>query len=558
MGAGVSAERIKSLFDKLDKDGDGFLNIDELAPVAETCGVNEKDFQEAFDKSDKTKDGLLDLKETTKIMKALKITEEQFKAVEAAITTVLLMIPNTTIVTMKGTQGKDRKVLGKGDLSVLSIQKDKVVLTMGKKFVYALSKKLPTVRIARVFYCLPGPEEGLFYGLLMPSTTDDSELESLDVVLSQNTTFRGFYSAPETKTTTPESAGAAVAATGASAIGKMGSMLSAWNKKAQKAIEDVKKSESYKKASEAAQKNMEKIAESEAFKKAKETATTKYNELKESENFKKAQEMALKGKELAVEKFEEGKAYAKKIVESQRGKSVGDKVACGVGVATDAAVAGIGITAKFAGATVRETVKILKKTMKPADKERQVGEKTKQYVKTAAKYSGKAVVVSKHVASTALAVADALSTKLTEAIEGSQMYQDNKEKLDHSAAQDAKKVIKAGIEGSFKVIDAMIDAGLLLVAEVTVGAADVAEHTQGKQVGEVAKDAGEIVSNAARAGANLRHVGLAPMAKRAILGTTVDMLGTEEEKKEARALKGDNQVGSLAVTLVAAQAQNMK
>jgi len=116
------------------------------------------------------------------------------------------------------------------------------------------------------------------------------------------------------------------------------------------------------------------------------------------------------------------------------------------------------------------------------------------------------------------------------------------------------KVVKAGLEGSFKIIDAMIDAGLLFVAEVTVAAADVAEHTHGSEVGAVAKDAGAIVTNAAKAGANLRYVGLTPMAKRALLGTTVEMLGTEEEKKAIKAGKNTNATATLAVNLVAAQA----
>jgi len=287
---------------------------------------------------------------------------------------------------------------------------------------------------------------------------------------------------------------------------------------------------------------------------AAEKAGSKYEQLKETKTYQKAVSYAKKGSEIAKEKTVEAIKYTKEVIKSQEGKSVGDKISKGVGVVTDAAVVGIDYTAKFAAATVRETAKLLKKSLKPAKKEKKVSDKTKGYVKTAAKWSGKAVVVSAHAASTALAVADALGKKLTEAIEASSLYQDNKHKMSNPAVQDTKKVVKAGIIGSFRIMDAMIDAGLLFIAEVTVAAAEVAEHTQGEEVGNVAKDASTIVNNTAKAGANFRYVGLTPLAKRAVLGTTIEMLGTEEEKKAIREGQQDNTSATLAVNLALASA----
>jgi len=346
-------------------------------------------------------------------------------------------------------------------------------------------------------------------------------------------------------------------------------MFSKWSSKAKKAMEDVKNSDTYQKAKATAQKTLQDVQNSDSYKKAAEAANEKLKQVKESKTYKQAEKLAKDSAKIASEKAkvaskyakekaEEASAYAKQVIKSQEGKSVGDKVSTGLNVATDVAVKGIDITAKFAAGTVAQTAKLLKKSLKPAPKPKHVSEKTRGYVKTAAKWSGKAVVVSKHAASTALAVADALSSKLTEAIEGSAIYQDNKEKMQSQGVQDAKKVVKAGIQGSFRIMEAMIDAGLLFVAEVTVAAAEVAEHTQGAEVGQVAKDAGEIVTNAARAGANLRYVGLTPLAQRAVLGTTIEMLGTEEEKMQIREGKKANGTATLAVNLISAQYSDAK
>ncbi|GAB5364792.1 hypothetical protein AAMO2058_001000800 [Amorphochlora amoebiformis] len=567
--------RIETVFQKLDKDGTGYLNFDEIAPVGDVCEMPMDKLSKAFDKADKSKDGRISLVEAKSLFISLKMTEEHLSKLEAALEDVLLVIPNVTVLSMKGLQSEGRKGVARGDLQVSQIKETKqILLNVSNKFVYALKKNIPTVRIASHLYLAPTGAPDEYYGFVIPDTTGIDLLNSLDSVLDSNSYFKRFHAAPGAE---KKGVGASPQAFASKAVSSKPGFFATIKAKADKAVSSVKKSESYKKAtklaaqkikqiekseayqkaSAAAKEQMKKVAESEAFKSVKAKADKAIDEVKKSDAYNKAKEGIKKGAGIVAEKIEEGYAYAGQVIESQKGKSIGDKVSAGVNVAADGAVAAIGITATFAAGTVRQTAKILKKTLKPAQKEKKVSERTKTYVKTAANWSGKAVVVSKHAASTALAVADALSHKLTEAIEGTKMYKDNKEKLNSKAAQDTKKVVKAGIEGSFKIMDAMIDAGLLFIAEVTLAAAEVTEHTQGADVGAVAKDAGMIVNNAARAGANLRYVGLTPLAKRAVLGTTIEMLGTEEEKKLALENKKENATANLAVHLVAAQAASM-
>ena len=587
-----------------------YLDKKELYPLARHCaGVSEAEINSLTQSKER-----LSLEEVTKLFGDLGLTEDDLGRIAASLqyqestsnTQSILTLPRIFVYTMEGKNKQDskcRQFFGKGDLSAVRVTtasgKEQVLLTSGDFFCYALRKGIPTVRMARLFYLLPF-SENKYFGVVVSAGNSDSTLEILDAILAQNSDFHSYYgSAPvvaevkqpelvQGSVVGPSGGGAAVAATGVAAISpsagkkpsrfaQMRAAAAALKAKAKAAVQKATESDTFKKAKAMADKKMKQVQESKTFQKVSakvkegvaavkssdtyQNASSKVKEgvaaVRSSNAVQKASDMAKKGVAAAKDIAKDGVAYAKQVYKSQQGKSVGDKVATGVGVATDAAVKGIGLTAKFAAGTVRQTVKILKKTLKPAPKPKTVSETTKRYVKTAASWSGKGVTVTKHMASTALAVADALSGKLTQAIEQSTVFKKNKEKLDSKAAQDAKKIVKAGIEGSFKIVDAMVEAGLMFVAEVTLATGEIAEHTQGGEVGAVAKAAGAVVTNAAKAGANLRFVGVAPLAKRAMLGTTIEMLGTEEEKKQAAEGKESNATASLAVNLIAAQAKSM-
>mmetsp|Transcript_18056 Transcript_18056/g.27081 ORF Transcript_18056/g.27081 Transcript_18056/m.27081 type:complete len:567 (-) Transcript_18056:53-1753(-) len=566
MGGKISANRIEKVFKALDTSQDGYIVFEEVLPVAEVCGFEVKSLRAAYAKADKSRDGYLDRKEVERLFSKLHITPEQFAALENSLFTIIIQMPKVSVHQMKGDQkSKDsRKLLVRGPMQVVSLSGGKVMLTVGHKWNYVLSKRIPSLRIDKLFFCFPA-QNNLFYGLVIPEKTDEMALEAFQDVLERNSafTFKQFkgQKAPSSagEGTVVESKSSWYASLKAKAKKTMDTVKKTDTfQKASKVVEQVKESDAYKKTAEGVGKAVKTVQESKTYQEAKDKAIKTMEKVKASETYKSAAKAAKEGSEFVKEQVEKGAVYVQKVVDDNKGKSVGDKISAGVTVAADAAVTGIGYTAKFAAATVRQTAQILKSTLKPREEKREVSERTKKYVKTAAAWSGKAVVVSKHAASTAVAVADALATKLAEALKSTQIYKDNEDKMNSKGVQDAKKVVKAGLEGSIKIVDAMIDAGVMFIAEVAVASAEVVEHTQGEEAGAVAKDASEIVKNTAGTVANMRYVGLGRIAKQAVLGTTVEMLGTEEEKKQLKEGKEDNMMANVAVNMAVAQASTAK
>jgi len=131
MGNGISEQRVGALFTKLDKNGDGQLKLEELGSLAEICGLSDSDLDLEYKKADHSKDGCLNLQEAIDLFKALKLDQKQFDELEKSLVDILFVIPNATVVTMKGTTDQKRNLLAKGDMQAIKLDGNRFGLNIG-------------------------------------------------------------------------------------------------------------------------------------------------------------------------------------------------------------------------------------------------------------------------------------------------------------------------------------------------------------------------------------------------------------------------------------------
>jgi len=159
---------------------------------------------------------------------------------------------------------------------------------------------------------------------------------------------------------------------------------------------------------------------------------------------------------------------------------------------------------------------------------------TTRYNINKAKLAGKAAAkVSSALVTGAMAAANALSTELSSTIANTEMGQ-KISAVENPKMKAAKEVVRSTVAGALTVFDETVNAGLKVVKDASTATADIVGHKYGLEAHEAAKGVGDIVTDTATAAVNVNQLGVKALAKRVVATTTVDVLSTEEERKENR------------------------
>ena len=165
--------------------------------------------------------------------------------------------------------------------------------------------------------------------------------------------------------------------------------------------------------------------------------------------------------------------------------------------------------------------------------EREVSEKTRARIKQARAASGIAVKVTQTIVIGTRAACNEFAIAISETAmktKAGREFANN----DNATLQTAKEVGKATISGALLIIEELENAAVLLVSEVANAGANVAEHKYGAEMGEAAKDVAGIVSDSAAIVKNVGDVGVKSLVGRTVGHAAIDVMSTEEQKRQER------------------------
>jgi len=209
---------------------------------------------------------------------------------------------------------------------------------------------------------------------------------------------------------------------------------------------------------------------------------------------------------------------------------IGLKLAEYIRLGTVKLVEGIRFVSEKSGTGLKAGGDKLKERIVPNEQPLKVSPTTQSSI-AKAKLAGKtAATVSSALVTGAMVAANALSTQITASFNNSEMGQ-KISGVENPKMKAAKEVVKSTISGAVILLDETVNAGLHVVKEATNATADVVGHKYGTEVRVAAKDVGDIVNDTATAAANVNRLGVSALARRVAATTAVDVLSTEEERK---------------------------
>lgn len=243
------------------------------------------------------------------------------------------------------------------------------------------------------------------------------------------------------------------------------------------------------------------------------------------------------------------------LTDVQRGKKVANYITKGTILAQKGIKKGTSIAAKG----INKSKIYLKKRIRTRE-QKHVSAKTLQRIKQARMATSTAVSVSKAIVTGAKVVCGELAISASNAASntkwGSKVINSKNGKV-----QAAKEIGKASLVGLLVLVEELEIAAVVLISEIADASADVVQYKYGDEVGNVAHETANVVKNVANIGKNVFELGAGPMLGTFAANAAVDMMSTEEEKKQVRNVNSDakssSTVALLASTVLAHNSSNL-
>lgn len=183
---------------------------------------------------------------------------------------------------------------------------------------------------------------------------------------------------------------------------------------------------------------------------------------------------------------------------------------------------------------------------------------TKARLQQAKFASGAAVKVSKALVVGASAMISQLANNLSETLASTEQGR-SIQKASGPRAQALKELAKSSISAAATLYEAVSDASVSLLHDITDATGKIIEHKYGQEAGASARDGLQVIKDAGIATVEMRKIAVTALAGRTVATATVDLLSDEQERQQRRQAEESQKqqvdpMLSLGISMLAANA----